>query len=141
MKKRELHNHTITHPENRLRVYALGERSANGDNHLYLVEGCTGENHPQFDTLSSWAEGLPDGQEDSSTVLMFQSGDPSEGYNGVTIEALLAICYDRLNGCQAGPFASEFNAQAMIHITAAMEQLHDRTRAKLAEAEEATDAE
>ena len=136
--KRELHNHTITHPENRLRVFALGERGPNGDNHAYVIEHAEHEQHPMIGDITNWANTIPD--DESSSVILFHQGSPKEAFNGFTLEALIAICYDRLNGCQAGPFASEHNAQAMIHLNYALEHLHDRTRESLAAAEQAKEA-
>lgn len=134
MKLREIHSHTITHEENRLRVYAAGSPGPNGDNHAYLVKGLNPEDHPIAAELVAYADALPD--DAPEVALTFQQGDPGTGiYNGYTLETLLAICYDRLNGCQAGPYASEHNAQAMIHINYALEHLHQRTREKLAAAE------
>lgn len=135
MQKRELHNHTVTHPENRLRVYALGERGPNGDNHAYLVDQLNIEQHPAYEDLSKFADEQP---ELEAQIVLFQQGNPEDGFNGFTIEALLAIAYDRLNGCQAGPYASEHNAQAMISINKALEHLHDRTRERLVAAEQPT---
>ena len=129
---REVHNHNASHPEYRLRVYAVGERGPNGDNHLYLING------QKFSMPVQDENGVIRARL-SSLPIKFQEGDPSQGYNGVTIESLLAVAYDRLNGCQAGPFASEHNAQAMIAISKALEHLHDRSRERLAAQENASE--
>jgi hypothetical protein len=50
---------------------------------------------------------------------------------GVTNELLLAIVADRLAGFQRGPFASNFNADALIHIDEAMKCLKQRTQLRL----------
>lgn len=62
-------------------------------------------------------------------VIQFQSGHPGEqGRNGVTLEALLAICLDRLQSFQHGPFPSRYNESALQNIERAIESLKDRTR-------------
>lgn len=134
--KREIHHHLCHHPENRLRIYAVGDRGANGDNHVYSVEHLDVEKHPAYQAMVEYCDALPDDAPEGQ-IVMFQQGDPEKGFNGFTIETLLAIAYDRLNGCQAGPFASEHNAQAMISINKALEHLHDRTREQLAAKENA----
>ena len=61
--------------------------------------------------------------------LRFQQGHPAKvGVNGLTLESVLAICLQRLNGFQNGPYPSEFNSAAMMHIERAMESLKDRQR-------------
>jgi hypothetical protein len=59
--------------------------------------------------------------------IFFQQGNPAEGFNGVTLESLLAICEHRLVGCQSGPFACAENGEALEHITKAINTLHSRT--------------
>ena len=60
-------------------------------------------------------------------TVLFQQGNPAEGFNGVTLESLLAICEHRLVGCQSGPFACAENGEALEHITKAINALHSRT--------------
>ncbi|WP_417788205.1 hypothetical protein [Stutzerimonas xanthomarina] len=61
--------------------------------------------------------------------ISFQDGNPQEvGPNGVTIEALLACCADRLEHFQGGPHANRYNAEALTGIERALEALKDRTR-------------
>lgn len=61
--------------------------------------------------------------------ISFQDGNPKEvGPNGVTLEAVLACCEDRLQRFQDGPFANDYNAAAEYHIGMAIESLKDRTR-------------
>lgn len=67
----------------------------------------------------------------SDLVILFQNGPVGpEGTkrNGVTIEALLAVCADRLMGFQNGPQACEQNARALAGIESALWALHERTR-------------
>lgn len=64
---------------------------------------------------------------DHMTVL-FQRGSPLLlGENGVTLEALLAICQHRLENFQASPFACEENQEALDHIRSAIKALHLRS--------------
>jgi hypothetical protein len=48
--------------------------------------------------------------------------------NGVTNEVLLAVCIDRLEGFQSGPFACEENATALTLCRGALHTLHERTK-------------
>lgn len=61
--------------------------------------------------------------------ISFQDGNPQEvGPNGVTLEAVLAVCADRLKRFQDGPHANHYNAHALLDIERALESLKDRTR-------------
>ena len=61
--------------------------------------------------------------------ISFQDGNPQEvGSNGVSIEALLAVCADRLERFQDGPHANLYNAEALLGIERALEALKDRVR-------------
>jgi hypothetical protein len=62
------------------------------------------------------------------TVLNFQSGDPHKEVNGITMEALLAVCIDRLQHFQNGQFRSRENAIALTHLEDAMHWLLHRTK-------------
>ena len=71
----------------------------------------------------------------------FQNGPIKEvGVNGITHEALLAILIDRMEGFQAGPYASKDNARALTHMKAALGSLQNRTRARIARGVEGTHA-
>ena len=63
----------------------------------------------------------------------FQRGAVLEhGLNGVTNEHLIAVCIDRLEGAQEGPFASADNEAAIVALKAASEALAKRTRDRMA---------
>jgi hypothetical protein len=65
--------------------------------------------------------------------ISFQNGPALEaGINGITQEALIAICIDRLRGFQSGDFACESNALALEHLELALGCLQQRTRDRLA---------
>ena len=63
--------------------------------------------------------------------IPFQFGGvPEHGVNGVTVEALIAICIDRLTRFQAGPFKCQENEAAITYLGNALSVLHVRTRAR-----------
>ena len=65
--------------------------------------------------------------------IFFQNGPVNEStFNGITIEMLLAVCKDRLESFQTGPFASDYNATALVNINAALESLDKRTYDRIA---------
>lgn len=72
--------------------------------------------------------------EPQRTHIVFQNGPISDakGANGVTIEALLAICAHRIECFENGPFACSENQQALAAITTALEWLHKRTTDRVA---------
>lgn len=61
--------------------------------------------------------------------VSFQEGNPSEcGVNGVSIESLMAMCADRLEHFERGPFANGYNAKALHHLKQSLDALKARTR-------------
>ena len=69
----------------------------------------------------------------------FQNGPIKEsGYNGNSHEALLAILLDRLEGFQAGPYASHDNQMALDFLQMARLVLHKRTMDRVARGVEGT---
>jgi hypothetical protein len=69
----------------------------------------------------------------------FQNGPIKEvGVNGITQEALIAICMDRLRSFQKGPFACDDNQIALDHLRLALRTLQNRTRARIARGVEGT---
>lgn len=74
-----------------------------------------------------------------SYYIDFQNGTFSEvGVNGITLEVLLAIAVDRLEGFQSGPFACSVNATALLQIKAAQATLLARTKERAARGVEGT---
>ena len=95
------------------------EPGSGGAHHRYMITGLDVEDNQSYDDDFLFPEEL---------LILFQNGPiPANGVNGVTIEALLAICKDRLDCFQAGPFASDYNQKALDHINAALASLHQRT--------------
>lgn len=69
----------------------------------------------------------PTGGDVSPTVLNFQSGNPADGINGWSNEALLAVVIDRLRGFDKGPFRTRQNSLALTNAEQALHWLKDRT--------------
>lgn len=73
------------------------------------------------------------------TVIDFQQGAIAEvGVNGVTIESLIAVGIDRLEGFQTGPFRCEENEDALRFLSLAMAALDSRTKQRIARGVEGT---
>jgi hypothetical protein len=71
--------------------------------------------------------------------IHFQEGPISTAdVNGISIEALLAVCQDRLEGFQSSEHRTRENALALTHIQEAMHWLHHRTRDRIARGVERT---
>lgn len=103
-----------------LEVLATDEPGAGGANHRYVVNG--------FNTATNSSLRETD-ESKSQLVVLFQNGPLKETLpNGVSVEALLAICIDRLKSFQAGPFTSKENAVALTHIQTGLLWLQQRTR-------------
>ena len=124
---RILHDHQVAGAATTLTITVTDQPGSGGAHHRYEITGLdTGTNPSSTDGSgyqTSW----------SRQVILFQNGPvPTNGVNGVTIETLLAIDADRLRCFQAGPFASADNAEALMHIEAALECLHRRTRNRIA---------
>ena len=107
--ERELVSHRVGLLGQSIRVLAIGDPGATA-NRSYAIE------------YSSQVGGLV------GMGLDFQSGDPAEGINGISNEALLAIVEDRLAGFKKGPFSCRENAIALTKIQEAMMWLQRRTR-------------
>lgn len=99
------------------------------DNHRYCISN--------LNTVDNFNRQATPGYEHLEPVrqvdILFQSGNPAEGYNGVTLEALLAICEHRLLGAQEGPYHCDENTQALLGISHALNSLHRRTLRLIAE--------
>lgn len=72
-------------------------------------------------------------------LIKFHKG-PVDSPNGISNEALLAIVEDRLKGFQSGKFACRENALALTHLQEAMHWLHHRTRERIVQGVEGTNA-
>lgn len=111
---RQITDHKIDGVDNLLEIQVLDEPGAGGANHVYQISG-TGPNTALM------------------CVISFQNGPIQEvELNGVTQEALIAICMDRLRGFQSGKFACENNAFALEHLELGLGYLQQRTRDRIA---------
>lgn len=111
-------NHQLT-------IEVMDEPGAGGANHRYEITGFRSSG----ETLKNL--GLVE--------VNFQNGPIREhGVNGLTQEALIAICIDRLRSFQMGPFACEDNGHALDHLQDALHYLQKRTRARIARGVEGT---
>ena len=116
---REITEHQINPVNDKLNIQVIDEPGAGGANHCYRI---------------TWPG-------DSGTLIEFQNGPINEvGVNGITQEALIAICVDRLRSFQAGPYACHENGQALAHLEHAQNWLLERTRARMARGVEGTQA-
>lgn len=119
---REITSHKVNECNENLQIIVLDEPGSGGACHKYGINllnngGCSG---PKIE---------------------FQNGPIAEvGPNGITQEALIAICIDRLKSFQAGPFACRENALALTKLEEAMHWLHHRTCERLSRGVEGTHA-
>lgn len=67
-------------------------------------------------------------------IIQFQKGPrkESDSVHGVIDGDLLEIVRDRLKSFQNGPFASEYNAEALEHVEAAPDALNRRVEDRIA---------
>ncbi len=124
---RELTGHKVNPANDKIRITVIDEPGAGGANHHYEV------------AIPGWTRG-PDGSNPSGIWdIRFQNGPIAEvGVNGITQEALLAICIDRLRSFQAGPFACRENALALTKMEEAQMWLLQRTRNRMERGVEGT---
>jgi len=117
---RKITEHQINPANDKLTISVLDEPGAGGANHHYMV------------TLPDWTR-APDGSGAKGVWdIQFQNGPIAEaGVNGLTQEALIAICIDRLRSFQAGPYACRENALALTKLEEAQHWLLHRTRARM----------
>jgi len=92
-------------------VIAIDEPGNGGANHRYVIE--------------------TNGSEDF--IITFQNGPRNEQGStcGVIDTDLLEIVRDRLKSFQAGEFASDYNAQALLHVEEALMWLNRRVEDRI----------
>lgn len=107
---REITDHRVNPINDLIQIQVLDRPGAGGASHEYLVT-------------------TPDGREQR---ISFQNGPIGEaGPNGLTQEALIAICVDRLQSFQQGEFRCRENALAITKLEEAQHWLFHRTRARM----------
>lgn len=122
---RILDGHKVNPANDRLEVRSMDEPGAGGAHHIYEIAVPADGKHlrPYHHVVG----------------LHFQNGPIADvGVNGITHEALIAILIDRLECFQAGPYANDFNYQALKHLQEAQKALLERTRARMARGVEGT---
>lgn len=124
---RYLDAHLVEGQPNPLTIEVMDEPGSGGAHHRYDITGFDTSTNPSNEARGGYRSYF------NRSIILFQNGPvPQNGANGITVEALLAICEDRLKCFQAGPFACEENQEALLHIQAALGTLNDRTRARIA---------
>lgn len=116
-----------------LEIRVTDEPGAGGANHRYEITGFDTTTNQSDDSLGRALSGA------TAQTILFQNGPIKEvGINGVTQEALIAICIDRLRSFQAGPFACVPNHLALMGLEGALYHLQTRTRERLTRGVEGT---
>lgn len=120
---RQITNHEVPGANSGITIIATDEPGMGGANHRYEVVGINPITNTSFDPEDK-------GQ---TMLILFQNGTiPEVGVNGITIEALLAIGIDRLEGFQSGKFACADNERALYHMREALSNLQIRTKNRVA---------
>jgi len=105
---------TIQKHDNLNEVWVTGERGPGNAYHDYLI--------------------IPAGQQEENPQIMarieFQKGprDEEGSRPGVLDSDLLEIVRDRLRAFQSGPYACEYNEQAILHVEKALKFLNYRAK-------------
>lgn len=121
--------HEVAGDDSPVKLFAINGRNEAGAHNHYALTKLT----------------LRDGQDNEAVpypvqYIDFQEGNPlTQGYNGWTIEHLLAVAHHRLSGYQAGKFACEENQNALEHIELAIRHLNKRTVDRIARQVKNTD--
>lgn len=114
-----------------------------------LLEGYDIREHNPLEVYACGLPGVGGGHADymflvkDPTVALgsihFQDGPIGEvGLNGISHEALLAVVLDRLKCFQSSEYVCHENKMAQFHLTRALEELHARTRRRIARGVEGT---
>ena len=128
---RYLTGHQVNPANDVLKIAVTDERGHGGANHAYVVGPVEWTRNPSLPALL----------QDNETAIVFQNGPINEfGVNGLTHEVLLAILIDRLQGFQAGQYASNDNQVALEALCVAQLALQRRTRERMARGVEGTHA-
>lgn len=128
MSNKTLHRHLVIHGDHKesLVIEVVDQPGPGNAHHHYDITG--------FDTSTNPSNGDAEGYVSSFSRLpvIFQHGTvPECGENGITIEALLAICEHRLSGLQSGPYSNNYNAEALAHVCKALDALKQSTLVRL----------
>ena len=125
---RELTSHKVNGLNEAIQIMVLDEPGQGNACHVYGMALVTGK-----------PDDSDDDRDTKQTLIEFQNGPIQEfGFNGWSIEALIAIVEDRLIGFQSGPYACRENAVALTKIQEAMMWLQKRTLDRLRRGVEGT---
>ena len=126
---RHLTGHKVNGANGALTISVLDEVGAGNANHLYCIQG-----------MNTGTNAASDGDPETCCKILFQNGPiTEEGVNGVTQEALIEVCIDRLRSFQdGGKFACRENAIALTKLEEAQMWLQKRTIQRLARGVEGT---
>ena len=128
---REINSHKVNPANDVLAIVVTDKPGAGGANHRYEISG--------FDTSTNPSLEPANGVMRSREVLLFQNGPIAKiGVNGITQEVLIAICIDRLECFQTGPYACVENAGALEHLKLAQKCFLMRTKARMGRGVEGT---
>lgn len=123
---RLIESHKVNPANDTLTIEVLDEPGAGGACHLYHILGYNSETNPSDPFVARY------GRPSVHSTVLFQNGPIAEvGVNGVTHEVLLAILIDRMEAFQAGPYANDYNADALDHMRNALDALLARTRERM----------
>ena len=130
---RTITEHQVNPANDKLLIEVTDEPGAGGANHRYEISGFDTESNPSTTDSDGYNVSF------SRLLVLFQNGPIAEaGVNGITQEALIAICIDRLRCFQAGPYACDENKWALRDLESAQHWLLSRTRARMARGVEGT---
>jgi hypothetical protein len=117
---REIETHKVTGLNEAITIHAADEPGVSGAHHEYICS---------YNVPSPWEDGTPVRHHYG---IKFQQGPIQKvGVNGLSIESLVAICLDRLEGLQSGPFPCSENEEALQHFKKGLEALHQRARQRI----------
>lgn len=108
---------TIQTQEKLNKVSAIDEIGPGGANHLYKIEGINDDANLVVEP----------------TNIQFQKGPRKlvTSVHGVLDTDLLEIVRDRLTAFQSGPYACDYNAEALEHVEAALHALNRRVEDRI----------
>lgn len=112
---------TIQKREKLNKVFSLDDEGAGGAHHTYAVVPCIDETDKEREL---WNECI---------MIHFQHGPRNDvnSTHGVLDSDLLEVVRDRLKSFQAGPYATEYNAQALVHVEEALMWLNRRVEDRI----------
>jgi hypothetical protein len=147
--KRILSDHKIEGVDNTLTIAVLDDPGQGNACHEYSISFPFNARIVERVKDCTWNQGKAiefdsnlEIDEDPLTRMLlfsFQNGPVKDfGMNGITQEALITICIDRLRSFQDGDYKCRENAIALTHLEEALMWLQKRTRDRIARGVEGT---